>query len=174
MKFLYLALLTFSFYSFADNARYSLLDDKLQVSISTDLKLLPEEVVMKRFAKQKLLPYAAFSDDEQTATFTITQFPTPADNKSMKKMRKAISNMLRQSTPKADWKKDKLTSQSGTRFGVYEYEIDGVGKYAYNITYAFPVNGQLTYVTFSTTNKKYKAKWSDIARDAYASITDID
>ena len=170
MKFLSVILFVVSFGSLADETKYSLLDDKLHLAISTELELLSEDLLLKRFGHQKVLPYAAFSDDEMSATFTITQFPTPANKQSMKKLRKAISNMLRKSNPKVEWKKDKLTSLSDTRAGIYEYESDGVGKYAYNITYALPVNDQLTFITFLTTNKKFKTKWRDIARNAFDSI----
>lgn len=170
MKFLYLLLFVVSFSSLANEAKYSLLDDKLKLSISTELELLSEKVLKKRYGSQKLMPYAAFSDDKQSATITITQYATPADKSSMKKLRKAISNMLRKSTPDATWKKDKLNTAYGTKVGVFEYEINGVGKFAYNITYALPVNGQLTFVTFLTTNKKFKNKWRDVARETFESI----
>ena len=170
MKFLYSIILMISFSSFADGATYSLLDDKLKMSVSKEMELLSPKVLKKRYGSQKLMPYAAFSDDKQSATLTITQYATPADKLSMKKLRKAISNMLRKSTPDATWKKDKLNTAYGTKVGVFEYEINGVGKYAYNITYAFPVNGQLTFVTFLTTNKKFKNKWRDVAREAFESI----
>ncbi|NVK26268.1 MAG: hypothetical protein HWE10_15170 [Gammaproteobacteria bacterium] len=170
MKYLTLLLIFISNLTIADTAKYSLLDDKLLLNIPTEMQLLTPKVMEKRFGGQKIMPYAAFSNSDQSATFTITQFNTPADKLSMKKIRKAISQMLRASNPKVDWKKDKLNSQFGTRVGIFEYEEKGIGKYSYNITYALPVDGQLTFVAFLLTDKKYKYKWRDLARATFDAI----
>lgn len=78
--------------------------------------------------------------------------------------------MLRQANEKAKWKKDKVYNRFDTKVAVYEYETIAVGKYQYNLTYALPVNGKLTFISFITTEKKYKTKWVSLARESLDSI----
>jgi len=170
MKLIYALLITTSFFNFANDNSYSTLNEKLQISVDSDFELLSNQTVMQRFAGKKLMPAVVFSNDEQSATITITQYSTPADKKSMRKLHAALSQMLKQAHPKATWKKDKVYNRLETRIGVYEYEIKAVGKYSYYMTYSFPVDNKLTLLTFLTTDSKAKTKWLTLAREAFDSL----
>jgi len=171
MKLLYPILLIFAFsVHAADKATYTFFQNQLAIELSNELKPLSESALNKRYGSQKVPPAFAFSNKEQNVSFTFTQYPTPADKKSMKKIHQSVSSMLRKASGKAKWKKDKVYSRLGTKVAAYEYESKAVGKYQYNITYALPVNGQLTFISFVTTDSKYKKKWVSLARESMDSI----
>ncbi len=171
MKLLYPILFLFSFViQAAETNSYTFFQNQLAIDLPTELKQLSKPVLHKRYGKQKTPPAFAFSNKEQNVSFTFTQYQTPADTKSMNKIHKSISNMLRKASGKAKWKKDKVYSKLGTKIAVYEYEIKTVGKYQYTITYALPINGLLTFISFVTTDNKYKKKWVNVARDSMNTI----
>jgi hypothetical protein len=148
-----------------DNSFY-FFDDNLRIKLSSELLLLSDSTLKKRYGKQKTPPTYAFSDKDQHISFTFTRFPTPANTASMRKIHKSLSVLLRQSATKANWKKDKIYNRFDTKVAVFEYETNNVGKYQYKLTYALPIQGQLTLIAFTTTNKKYKNKWLDLARQS--------
>ena len=154
----------------AETKDYQLYDEQLNISLHTDLKKQSKSTIKKRYAKQSVPPNYAFSNKDNNVTFTFTQYPTPAEKASMNKIHKAISNMLRKANDDASWKKDKVYTRLGTKIVVYEYETKGIGKYQYNITYALPIDGKLTFLSFVTTEKKYKKKWVGFARESLDSI----
>ncbi len=171
MKALYPLLFLLSFFvQAAETNTHNFFQDKLSMELSTEQKQLSQLTINKRYGKQKIPPAYAFSNKEQNVSFTITQYQTPADKKSMRKIHKSLSIMLRKSSGKAQWKKDKVYTRLGTKVAVYEYESKGIGKYQYNITYALPVDGRLTLLTFITTDSKYKKKWVALARASMNSI----
>jgi len=171
MKTLYSILLFASFFTQATESNiHDFFDGTLSIALSTDLKKLSNSSLNRRYNKQKIPPAFAFSNKEKTVSFTFTKYSTPADKKSMNKIHKSISIMLRKSSDNAKWKKDKVYNRLGTKVAVYEYEIKAVAKYQYNLTYALPVNGQLTFISFITTDKKYKKKWLSLARESMDSI----
>ena len=145
-------------------------DNQLVIELSTDFKSLSSAALNKRYGQQSTPPAYAFSNKDQSVSFTFTQYPTPANKKSMNKIHKTLSTMLRQSNDKAQWKKDKVYSRLGTKIAVFEYEVKAVGKYQFNLTYALPVAGKLTLISFTTTNKKYKNKWLSLARESLDSM----
>jgi len=154
----------------SDSKPYQFFDEQLEITLPTELKPLSDNALKKRYGKQNVPPNFAFSDSKDSVSFTLTQYPTPAQKKDMKKIHKTISNMLRKASSKAKWKKDKVYKRLGTEIAVYEYEVNRVGKYQYNLTYALPVNDQLTLISFTTTDKKYKQKWLSLARESLDSI----
>ena len=154
----------------ADTKSYSFFNEALNIELSTDLTQLTSNALEKRYSKQTVPPAYAFSDKDNSVSFTFTMYATPADKKSMNKIHKSISNMLRKASGNAKWKKDKVYTRLGTKVAVYEYEVSGIGKYQYNLTYALPVSGQLTFISFITTDKKYKNKWLALARESLESI----
>ncbi len=164
-----LFLLSFTSQAAKTNSQH-FFDDSLVIELSTEFKTLSESALNKRYGKQKIPPAFAFSNKDQSVSFTFTQYPTPADKKSMNKIHKSLSNMLRKSSDKARWKKDKVYSRLGTKVAVFEYEIKSIGKYQFNLTYALPVDGKLTFISFTTTDKKYKNKWLALARESMDSI----
>lgn len=171
MKLLYPLLFLFSFAAVgAETHKHNFFDDSLNIELPIELIQLSASALKKRYSKQKFPPAYAFSNKEQNVSFTFTQYATPANKKSMRKIHKSLSNMLRQANGEATWKKDKVYTRLGTRVAVYEYEVKGIGKYQYNLTFALPVNEQLTFVTFVTTEKKYKSKWLALARESLDSI----
>lgn len=147
-----------------------LLDGKLEITISTKLKQLSSAAINKRFSGSKVKPLVVYSDIDAQAAISLQQYNTPANKSSMKKIQKALSTMFKQVNPDAKWKKDKLNSRFGTKVGIYEFENKGLGKYEYQIVYAFPVEGKLTLVTFITTDKKHKASWVSLAKESFDSI----
>lgn len=150
--------------------RHSFFENALSIALPAELSQLSDKAINKHYGKQKVPPASAFSNKDQSVSFTFTQYSTPADKASMNKIHKSLSNMLRKSSGKAKWKKDKVYTRLGTKIAVYEYEVKGIGKYQYNLTYVMPVNGKLTFVSFITTDKKYKNKWLDLARDSFDSL----
>ena len=163
--------LTLSFTAHSKDAEMmELLGGKLEIAISTELKQLSTTAINKRFSNSKIKPLVVFSDIDENATISIQQYNTPAEKSSMKKIQKALSTMLKQVNSEAKWKKDKLNSRFGTKVGIYEFENKGLGKYEYQIVYAFPVDGKLTLVTFITSDKKHKANWVNLAKESFDSI----
>jgi hypothetical protein len=150
-------------------------NDKLVIELSTEFKALSDSALNKRYGKQNNPPAFAFSDKDNSVSFTFTQYSTPADKKNMNRIHKSLSNILRKANDKARWKKDKVYNRLKTKVAVFEYEIRSIGKYQYNLTYVLPVEGKLTFISFITTDKKYKNKWLDLARESMDSIrlTDI-
>ncbi|NMP32600.1 hypothetical protein HII17_13620 [Thalassotalea sp. M1531] len=166
-------LLSATFFSFAfanETNQYSFFNDSIAIELSSKLNQLSDSSIKKRYGKQQTPPTYAFEDNENSVSFTFTQYPTPANKSSMNKIHKSISNMLRKASDKASWKKDKVYTRLGTKIAVYEYEVKGIGKYQYNLTYALPIEGRLTFISFKTTNKKYKNKWLAVARESLDSI----
>ncbi len=153
-----------------ETTAYNFFNNALNIEISTEFTELTSNALEKRYGKQTVPPAHAFSDNDNSVSFTFTQYTTPADKKSMNKIHKSISNMLRKASDTAKWKKDKVYTRLGTKIAVYEYEVSGIGKYQYNLTYALPVNGQLTFISFITTDKKHKKKWLTLARESLDSI----
>ncbi len=145
-------------------------DDQLVIELSTDFKALSSAALNKRYGQQSTPPAYAFSNKDQSVSFTFTQYPTPANKKSMNKIHKSLSTMLRKANDNAQWKKDKVYSRLGTKIAVFEYEVKAVGKYQFNLTYALPVGGKLTLISFTATNKKYKNKWLALARESLESM----
>ena len=145
---------------------YKFFDQQLTVELSTELKQLSQSAMKKQYGQQKVPPESAFKNKDQTVSFTFTQYPTPADKASMNKIHKSLSNMLRKSSGKAKWKKDKVYTRLGTKVAVYEYEKKGIGKYQYNMTYVLPVDGKLTFISFICTESKDKDKWLKLARES--------
>lgn len=156
--------------SAAETNTYHFFDDELEIALSTELKPLTNKTLNKRYGKQNVPPIYAFSDKDNIASFTFTQYSTPANTKNMNKIHKSISNMLRKSSGNASWKKDKVYTRLGTKIAVYEYEVKRVGKYQYNLTYALPINGKLTFISFITSDNKYKKKWLALARESLNAI----
>ncbi|WP_448551473.1 hypothetical protein [Thalassotalea montiporae] len=164
--------LSVSFSALASNTKsHAFFDEHLTLSLPTELKQLSAKAIRKRYGKQKVPPAFAFTGADNSVSFTFTQYPTPADKASMTKIHKSISNMLRKASGNAKWKKDKVYTRLGTKIAVYEYEVKGIGKYQYNLTYALPVDGKLTFISFTSTDKKYKDKWLTNARDSLDSIS---
>ncbi|MFD2164813.1 hypothetical protein ACFSJY_00910 [Thalassotalea euphylliae] len=153
-----------------NTTHYQFFENQLGIALPTELKQLSNNALNKRYGKQSVPPSFAFTDGDNSVSFTFTQYPTPASKKDMNKIHKSISNMLRKASGKASWKKDKVYTRLGTKIAVYEYETKGVGKYQYNLTYALPVNGQLTFISFITTDKKYKKKWLALARESLETL----
>lgn len=145
-------------------------DEKLVIELPTQLKPLTKSAMRKRYSQQSTPPAFAFNNKDKNVSFTFTQYTTPADKKSMKRVHNALSSMLRKANSSAQWKKDKVYNRLDTRIAVFEYETSAVGKYQYNLTYALPVNGKLTFISFITTEKKYKSKWLELARQSMDSI----
>ncbi|AZQ84890.1 hypothetical protein EKO29_13355 [Colwellia sp. Arc7-635] len=171
MKNLYFLLCLFSFTSMAaETSTEHFFNDKLVIELSTEFNALSDSALDKRYGKQKNPPAFAFSDKDKSVSFTFTQYSTPADKKSMNKIHKSLSNVLRKANDKARWKKDKVYSRLGTKVAVFEYEIKSIGKYQFNLTYVLPVDGKLTFISFTTTDKKYKNKWLALARESMDSI----
>lgn len=170
MKTLIVVLLLLSGYVQAGQTAHSLFDNQLKMVLPNELKQLSQLALNKRYREQKLPPDIAFSNKQQDVSFTFTQYPTPANKQSMRKIHKSLSDMLRAANPKASWKKDKVYNRFGTKVAVYEYETKGKSQYKYNLTYALPVNEQLTFITFVITDKKYKKKWLELARESFGSI----
>lgn len=154
----------------AESNTYAFFDSALTISLPTDLDLMTESELNKNYSGQKLPPSSAFGNNDKSVTFTLTQYPMQADKKSMRRIQNALSGMLRKSNEKAKWKKDKVISQFDTKVAVFEYEIVSVGQYHYYLTYALPINNQLTMLTFLTTNKKYKTKWLTQIRESMETI----
>jgi len=150
---------------------YQFFNEKLNISLPNELKPLTPKALNKRYGKQSTPPNYAFEDSDNSVSFTFTRYSTPANKKSMNKIHKSISNMLRKASSSANWKKDKVYTRLGTKIAVYEYEVKGIGQYQYNLTYALPVDGQLTFISFITTDKKYKKKWLALARESLDSLT---
>lgn len=171
MKNLYLLLFLLSFTSMAAETNTErFFNDHLIIELSAEFKALSDSALDKRYGKQKNPPAFAFSDKDKSVSFTFTQYSTPADKKNMNKIHKSLSNILRKSNDKARWKKDKVYNRLKTKVAVFEYEIRSIGKYQYNLTYALPVDGKLTFISFTTTDKKYKNKWLALARESMDSI----
>tara|TARA_R110000744_G_scaffold256548_5_gene372062 strand:+ start:2730 stop:3260 length:531 start_codon:yes stop_codon:yes gene_type:complete len=171
MKKFYFLLFLLSFTSLAaETNTQHFFNENLVIELSTEFRALSESDLNKRYGEQKNPPAYAFSDKDQSVSFTFTQYSTPADKKSMNKIHKSLSGMLRKANDKARWKKDKVYSRLGTKVAVFEYEIKSIGKYQYNLTYTLPVDGKLTLISFTTTDKKYKNKWLDLARESMDSI----
>lgn len=172
MKILLPLLLLLSTFAQASQTTYTFFESKLSIDLPTELKQLSPSALNKRYGSQKRPPTYAFSNKEKNVSFTFTRYLTPANKQSMRKNHKLLSNMLRAANPKASWKKDKIYTRLGTKIAVYEYEIKGKSniKYQYNLTFALPINGQLTFITFVTTQKKYKKKWLELARHSMDSI----
>lgn len=171
MKTPYILFLLMSFFAQADEQKdYNFFDNALTMTLSSDLKQLSATAIDKRYSRQANPPNYAFNNKDNNVTFTITQYPTPANKKSMNKIHKTISNMLRNSVGKVSWKKDKVYSRKGTKIAAYEYEKKAIGKYQYNLTYVLPINGRLTFIAFMTSEKKQKSKWLSIARESLDSL----
>ncbi|OKY27880.1 MULTISPECIES: hypothetical protein [Thalassotalea] len=171
MKKLSPLLLILSFYlQAAETNTHKFFDETLLIKLSTELNAMSSTTLEKRYGNQKTPPSYGFDNKNQTVSFTFTQYPTPANKQSMNKIHKYISNMLRKSSEGANWKKDKVYTRLDTKIAVYEYETQGIGKYQYNLTYALPVNGKLTFISFITTDKKYKKKWLNLARESLDSL----
>ncbi|GLX85500.1 hypothetical protein tloyanaT_17520 [Thalassotalea loyana] len=171
IKALTLCFLAFSFFGYAnEGSQHNLYENKLLISLPSELKSLSSKAINKRYGKQKVPPNYAFSTKDKSVSFTFTQYPTPADKSNMKKIHQSVSAMLRASEPDAKWKKDKVYTRLNTRVGVYEYETKGMGKYQYKITYLLPIDGKLTFISFTTTNIKYKSKWVAHARESFENI----
>ena len=176
MKYLYMLFFLLSFSSMAAETNTEhFFNDKLVIELSTEFKALSDSALNKRYGKQNNPPAFAFSDKDNSVSFTFTQYSTPADKKNMNRIHKSLSNILRKANDKARWKKDKVYNRLKTKVAVFEYEIRSIGKYQYNLTYVLPVEGKLTFISFITTDKKYKNKWLDLARESMDSIrlTDI-
>ena len=154
----------------SEMSQHQFFDKKLSIELPNELKQLSEKALDKRYGKQSVPPSFAFSGGDNSISFTFTQYQTPANKGSMNKIHKSISNMLRKASGKASWKKDKVYTRLGTKIAVYEYEVKGIGKYQYNLTYALPVEGKLTFISFISTDKKYKNKWLSLARESLDSI----
>lgn len=171
MKTICLLIILFSFATQANElVSHKLYQKSLSIDLPSSVKPLSQKQINKRYSKQNNPPNFAFSDKNQTVSFTFTQYPTPASTQRMKKIHKSISNMLRKTLGKAKWKKDKTYRRYNTEIAVFEYETKGLGKYQYNITYALPLNEKLTFISFNTTEPKYKTKWVDLARESLNSI----
>lgn len=153
-----------------EKENHTLFKDNLTITLPSELKQLSKSGLKKHYGQQKVKPSAAFNNKDQTVSFTFTQYSTPADKASMNKIHKSLSNMLRKSSGKASWKKDKVYTRLGTKIAVYEYEVAGIGKYQYNLTYVLPVDGKLTFISFICTEKKYKTKWLEQARESLDSL----
>lgn len=166
---IYLVLLVTTAHA-SDMESHAMYNGALTIQLPTELQQLTELTLNKRFGKQKTPPNYAFSDKDQNISFTFTQYSTPANKKNMNKIHKSLSSMLRKSSGKAKWKKDKVYTRLGTKIAIYEYEQPSIGKYQYNITHALPINGKLTFMSFITTDKKYKSKWVELARKSLDSI----
>lgn len=154
----------------SDNS-HQFFDSALSIELPSDIKELSKKSIKKRYGHQATPPNYAFADRSNSVSFTFTQYATPAEKSNMTKIHKTLSNMLRKANGDASWKKDKTYTKLGTKVAVYEYEISGIGKYQYNVSYVLPVNGKLTFISFKTTEKKYKNKWLDEARQSFESIT---
>lgn len=154
----------------AEMENHNLFNDQLNLDIASELRQLSTSSIKKKYGKQQFPPAYVFSNKKHDVSFTITQYPNPADKASMKKIHQSISSILRKANQGASWKKDKIYSRLDTKVAVFEYETKAVGKYKYNITYALPVGGKLTFISFVTTEKKYKNKWVTIARKTMDSI----
>lgn len=171
MKTLSILVLFFSISVYSNEMTpHQFIDGKLSFNMPTELDKMSETILEKRYGEQKLPPTAAFSNKDNSVTFTVTQYPMKADKKSMRRIHNSLSKMLRSAHPKAKWKKDKVYNHSNTRVAVFEYEIQSVGQYHYYITYALPVNNTLVVLSFLTTNKKYKTKWVTRARETFDTI----
>lgn len=168
-----LVLLTFiSAQAFASGVEnHKLYGEKLSIDLPIQAQALSKKALKKRYGSKNAPPQYAFSNKDQNVSFTMTQYGTPADKKSMKKIHMQLSAMLHKANPNAKWKKDKTNNKFGTKVAIFEYEnAPRNGKYQYNITYAFPLDNKLTFLTFLTTEKKYKAKWVNLARESLATI----
>lgn len=171
MKNFYLLLFFISVHlQAAETNTHKFFDETLTIELSTELTAMSSTTLEKRYGNQKTPPSYAFDNKNQTVSFTFTQYPTPANKQSMNKIHKYLSNMLRKSSESAKWKKDKVYTRLGTKIAIYEYETQGIGKYQYNLTYALPVKGKLTFISFITTDKKYKNKWVTLARESLDSL----
>ena len=158
------------FSAMAENTAHQLLDEQLIIELPSELRAMSSTAIEKRYGNQTTPPSHVFNNKDKNVSFSVTQYPTPANKKAMNKIHKSISNMLRQANGQANWKKDKVYTRLGTKIAVYEYETKAIGKYQYNLTYALPVNQQLTFISFITTDKKYKSKWVTLARESLKSI----
>lgn len=170
MKILLAFLLFFGTCVQAAQTAHLLFHDKLTIHLPSELKPLSAAALSKRYGGQKLPPEYVFSNKEQDISFTFTRYPMVADKQNMRKIHKSISNMLRGANPKAKWKKDKIYSRFNTKVAVYEYETKGKNQFQYHLTYALPVDGKLTFITFVITDKKYKNRWLALARQSMDSI----
>ena len=165
----FIALFSASTLAFDDPA-YQFYGNSFSMAVPNEAKQLTPKALNKRFGNKNAPPQYAFSNKERNVSFTVTQYASPANKKSMRKIQMQLSAMLHQANPKAKWKKDKTSNKFGTKVAIFEYETKAVGKYQYNITYALPVEDKLTLISFLITDKKYKNKWVELARTSFDSV----
>jgi hypothetical protein len=167
--FLLLLSLFVSTVTWSDNLmKMEALDGRVSLLAPAEFSPMPKNLINIKYPSSQR-PTEVLSDSTGSVTLAFNHTNNAMAPSQVRNAHAAISKMIHNSYPSANWIKDEIIEQNGSTFMAMELITPASDTKIHNIMYGTSVDGRFLLVAFNTTIEKSK-KWLPLGKNIMSSL----
>jgi hypothetical protein len=161
-------LLTSAFTLTIDLESKSLLNDKVELKIPKDFKIMSEELMKLKYPTDKR-PTLVYTNESGEINVALNLTQNPATQGAIPFYQEGLVQSFKNLYPVAEWKDSGLKTINGKVVGYIELITPAIDTDIYNLIFITDLDGKLLLCTFNCT-KRNMAEWTSTAQDIMNSL----
>lgn len=146
----------------------SALNNKVSLVVPAAFKPMSQEAISVKYLHSRR-PTEVISDDTHGVSIAFNHTQNPMEPEQLDEAQRVMSKVFHNLYPSAEWIREGLISQNGSKFLVFEMITPAMDTKIHNIMYGTSVDGRFLLVAFNTTVEQSE-EWLPIGKKVMESI----
>jgi len=146
----------------------SLLEDKIELKIPADFKIMSEKMLLAKYPKEER-PKLVYTNEKGTINVAINYTENPASQNNIKTYQEQAVSSFKSIYPKAEWIGHGVININDRKVGYVEFVAMAEDTEIYNMMFFTDVENRLLICTFNCTKKAMK-EWVSVAKEIRGSL----